>query len=91
MTIQGTIKQIKPVESGVSNGNTWKNQLVIIEQGGEYLKTVAVKINPEKVSINQFTEGENITAHINIESREYNDRYYTEVKAWKIEHTQQTK
>jgi len=85
MTITGTIKQIKPVESGVSNGNTWKNQLVIINQGGEYPKTVAVKINPEKVSINEFVEGEQVTAHINIESREYNDRFYTDVKAWKIE------
>ena len=85
MTIQGTIKQIKPVESGVSNGNTWKNQLIILEQAGEYPKTVAVKINPEKVSINEFVEGEHVTAHINIESREYNDRFYTDVKAWKIE------
>jgi hypothetical protein len=87
MTIQGTIKKILPVESGVSNGNTWKNQLVIIEQGGEYPKQIAVKINPEKVDINQFAEGESITAHINIESREYNDRFYTDVKAWKIEKT----
>jgi hypothetical protein len=89
MTIQGTIKKILPVESGVSNGNTWKNQLVIIEQGGEYPKQIAVKINPEKVDINQLTEGESITAHINIESREYNDRFYTDVKAWKIEKNQQ--
>jgi len=87
MTIQGTIKKILPVESGVSNGNTWKNQLIIIEQGGEYPKQIAVKINPEKVDINQFAEGESITAHINIESREYNDRFYTDVKAWKIEKT----
>jgi hypothetical protein len=88
MTIQGTIKKILPVESGVSNGNTWKNQLVIIEQGGEYPKQIAVKMNPEKVDINQFAEGESITAHINIESREYNDRFYTDVKAWKIERNQ---
>jgi len=88
MTITGTIKQIKPVESGVSNGNTWKNQLVIIDQGGEYPKDLAVKINPDKIDINQFAEGESITAHIEVQSREYNDRYYTDVKAWKIERTQ---
>jgi CTP-dependent riboflavin kinase len=82
MTIQGTIKQIKPVESGEG----WQNQLIIIQIPDEkYPKTVAVKINPEKVSINEFVEGEHVTAHINIESREYNDRFYTDVKAWKIE------
>ncbi len=88
MTITGTIKQIKPVESGVSNGNTWKNQLVIIDQGGEYPKDLAFKINPDKIDINQFAVGESITAHIEVQSREYNDRYYTDVKAFKVERTQ---
>jgi len=81
MTIEGTIKQINPVEQG----DNWQNQLIIIQQAGQYGKPLAVKINPEKVNISAFTEGENITAHINIESREYNDRLYTDVKAWKIE------
>jgi hypothetical protein len=90
MTITGTIKKFMPVESGISNrtGNPWQNQTIIIEQGGEYPKNVAVTVNPEKLDINQFAEGEPITAHINIESREYNNRFYTEVKAWKIERNQ---
>jgi len=88
MTITGTIKKIKPVESGVSNGNTWKNQLVIIDQGGEYPKDLAFKINPDKIDINQFAEGESITAHIEVQSREYNDRFYTDVKAFKVQRTQ---
>jgi hypothetical protein len=29
--------------------------------------------------------GETITASIDIQSREYNSRWYTDVKAWKIE------
>ena len=28
---------------------------------------------------------ERLTAHIDIASREYNERWYTDVKAWKIE------
>jgi len=87
MTIQGTIAKILPEESGISNrtGNPWKTQQLVIKEQGEYGKNIAVKIDPEKVGINQFAEGETVTAHINIESREYNERYYTEVKAWKIE------
>lgn len=90
MNIQGTIKKILPVESGISNrtGNAWQTQLIIVEQGGEYPKQVALKINPEKVDITQFAEGESINAHINIESNEYKDKYYTSVNAWKIERTQ---
>ena len=30
-------------------------------------------------------EGETLTAHIDIQSREYNGRWYTDVKAWKVE------
>jgi hypothetical protein len=32
-----------------------------------------------------ITEGETITAHIDLQSREYNGRWYTDVKAWRVE------
>jgi hypothetical protein len=37
--------------------------------------------------IDQFPvkEGDAVTVHFDIESREYNGRWYTDVKAWKIE------
>ena len=37
--------------------------------------------------IDQFnvTEGETVTVHFDLESREYNGRWYTDVKAWRIE------
>jgi len=38
----------------------------------------------EKVDENRINVGEKITASINIESREYNGRWYTDVRAWKI-------
>ena len=30
-------------------------------------------------------QGETITAHIDIASREYNGRWYTDVKAWRVD------
>jgi hypothetical protein len=36
------------------------------------------------VDENRISVGEKITASINIESREYNGRWYTDVRAWKI-------
>lgn len=37
--------------------------------------------------IDQFkvAEGETLTVHFDLESREYNGRWYTDVKAWRIE------
>ena len=34
-------------------------------------------------------EGEQLTAHIDIASREYNGRWYTDVKAWRVERGQE--
>ena len=39
----------------------------------------------DKANINGLTPGTKITAHINIESREYNGRWFTDVKVWKFE------
>lgn len=33
----------------------------------------------------RFTEGQVVTAHINIESRDFNGKWYTDVKPWKFE------
>jgi hypothetical protein len=38
-------------------------------------------------SIDQFAlkVGDDVTASVDLESREYNGRWYTDVKAWKVE------
>ena len=38
----------------------------------------------EKISDFAIKEGEDLVVSINLESREYNGRWYTDVKAWKI-------
>ena len=35
-----------------------------------------------------MTKGETLTAHVDIQSREYNGRWYTDVKAWKVSRDQ---
>ena len=35
-----------------------------------------------------ISEGETITAYIDIASREYNGRWYTDVKAWRVDRPQ---
>ncbi len=62
---------------------------MIIETEGTYPKKVCVSIWGDKIDQFGLKEGERITASVNVESREFNNRWYTDVKAWKIERTSQ--
>lgn len=55
-----------------------------METPGQYPKKVCLSLWGEKVDEVRIAVGEKITASINIESREYNGRWYTDVRAWKV-------
>lgn len=86
MTLQGTITRILPTELGqAKNGRQWNKQGYIVEYGeGNYPKQVAVYLWGELAANNPLSLGEEVTLEINLESREYNNRWYTEVKCWRI-------
>lgn len=85
MEITGTVISLLPLQSGQGkNGSAWKKQEFILETPGQYPKKVCVSLWGEKVDETRISVGEKVTASINIESREYNGRWYTDVRAWKI-------
>ena len=84
MEITGTVVSLLPMQSGQGKNGTWKKQEFIIETPGQYPKKVCLSLWGEKVDEIRIAVGEKITASINIESREYNGRWYTDVRAWKI-------
>lgn len=89
MEITGKIIQILPEETGEGRNGPWKKQNFILETQDQYPKKVCISVWGDKVNLNNFGENTEITASINIESREYNSRWYTDVKAWKIVKTQE--
>ena len=84
MQITGTVKQILPMQSGVGKNGAWKKQEVIIETDGQYPKQICVSMMKD-LADRLFTLGETITCSVNIESREFNGKWYTNVSAWKID------
>ncbi len=84
MEISGKIVQILPAETGEGRNGPWKKQNFIIETEEQYPKKVCITVWGDKVNLANFSENEVVTASINIESREYNGRWYTDVKAWRI-------
>jgi hypothetical protein len=86
MEIQGVLKQILPLESGESkSGKAWQKQTIIVETDGQYPKSIAIVV-PEKLMsrLQDYQLGHIITCSINIDSREYQGKWYTSVNAWKI-------
>ena len=80
------IAALEPV-GGVSKstGNPWKAQSYVIETQEQYPKKVCFEVFGED-RINQFniTEGEVYTVAVDIESHEYNGRWYNDVRVWRI-------
>lgn len=82
MTIQGTVTHILPVQSGKGKNGTWYKYGFVLSTGGQYPKSVAIEVWKDDPLV--FI-GQPMTAHIDIESREHNGRWFTAVKAYKIE------
>ncbi len=85
LKITGTIRQILPEQSGESRNGPWRKQEFILETGGKYPKQICIVQWGDNIDEFGLREGETIDAHIDIQSREYNDRWYTDVKAWRVE------
>ena len=75
MEITGRIIAVLPVQGGISkNGNEWKKQEYVLETHDQY---------PKKVCFQIF--GADRIDQADIDSREYQGRWFTNINAWKVE------
>lgn len=84
MNISGKVVQILPLQQGTSKaGNPWQRQEFILDQGGQYPRKVCISLFGDNVAkIPQV--GQVVMVSVDIDSREFNGRWYTEIKAWNI-------
>ncbi|MCF8297019.1 MAG: DUF3127 domain-containing protein [Saprospiraceae bacterium] len=87
LDLQGKLIQILPVQSGVSKaGKDWSKQEFIIETQEQFPKKVCFTLFGDKTDLLQgISEGEELKVSFNLESREYNERWFHNINAWKIE------
>lgn len=85
MELEGKIIQINPLQTGEGKNGTWKKQDFIVETNAQYPKKICITAWGDKIDQFNLTENENVKVSIDIESREYNQRWYTDVRAWKVE------
>ena len=84
MEIKGKIIEILPEKSGQSANGEWRKQEYILETASNYPKKICFMAWGDKIGEFNLQQGENVEVSVDLESREYNGRWYTDVKAWKV-------
>lgn len=84
LEISGKIVEILEVKSGKSANGEWRKQEYVMETEAQYPKKVCFMAWGDKIDQFNIQKGETVAVAIDLESREYNGRWYTDVKAWKV-------
>ena len=88
MELEGRIVRKLNVQSGTSPRGTWSKQEFILEyQEGNYPSQVCMNVwGEDKVrDLEKYQIGDKVKVSFNLSSREFNGRWYTDVRAWRIE------
>ena len=89
MEFEGKVLEILPPVSGQSARGTWERQTVIFEQANkQFGKEVAVTFMNKGQDVSGLRVGESYTVSFDIESRNYQGRWYTDVRAWRVQSLQ---
>lgn len=90
MELDGKIVAVLDLQKGSSAKGEWKKQNFVIETISDFPKKVCVTVWGDKVAaLSSMTIGDMVSLSIDIESREFNGKWYTDVKAFRIEKTSQ--
>jgi hypothetical protein len=85
MQLTAKLIQVLPLQTGTGKNGQWKKQDIIVETEGQFPKKVCISIWGDKINESQLQVGSQLAISFDVESREYNGKWYTDVKAWKIE------
>ncbi len=86
MEVKGKIILSLPETSGTSKaGNAWKKKEYVLETQETYPKKVHFNFFGDRVDQYPLQVGDIITLSYDINSREYNGRWYTDISGWKAE------
>ena len=85
-SIDGKLFALTGQKSGQGANGNWVIQEFVVETDGQYPKKVAFEAwNAMANTVYQLAIGSPITVSFNPEANEYQGRWFTKLKAWKIE------
>ena len=87
MEVRGRIIAVQPVQTGESKNGTWKKQEYVIEydQNAQYPRKMMFNLWGDRIEQYNIQEGQSLKVSFDIDCREYNGRWYNDIRAWKVE------
>lgn len=85
MQLTARLINVLPLQTGNGKNGQWRKQDIIVETDGQYPKKVCIAIWGDKINESQLQVGNQLKIEFDVESREFNGKWYTDCKAWKIE------
>jgi hypothetical protein len=86
LEVSGRLIQILPEQTGQGQNGPWLKQNFVIETQEQYPKKVCFVCWNDKAEIlKQLKSGDEVKVAFTVESREFNGKWYTDVKAFRIE------
>lgn len=83
MEIEGMIIRDLGEIGGISKaGNQWKKHQWLLETLGQYPRKVKIDVFGEKTNTLVFEVGKSYVIQVDVESREFNERWYTDIQAY---------
>ena len=88
LELEGRIARKLNVQSGTTARGPWQKQEFILEyQEGNFPTQVCMNVwGEDKVKeLARYQLGDKVKVSFNLSSREYNGRWYSDIRAWRIE------
>ena len=86
LEITGKIVKLLDAQGGTSARGEWKKRDFVIETQENFPKKVCIACWNERIAdLDKYGEGAMVKVSFNVESREYQNKWYTDLKAWRIE------
>lgn len=86
LELKGKLLQKLEKVSGDGRNGKWEKQEFVVETDEQYPKKVCINVWGEKLTmLEKVAVGDILNVSFNLESREFHGRWYTDVKAWRIE------
>lgn len=83
--IEGQIIAILPETKGVSAKGEWISQDFVLKTEENYPKNICFSVfGASKIKEANIRIGDVVSIGVNLESREFNGRWYTSIKAWSV-------
>ena len=85
MQLSAKLIEVLAIQIGQGKNGEWRKQDIIVETDGQYPKKICISLWGDKITDTNLQLGQYYNYDIDIESREYSGRWYTDVKAWRID------